>query len=112
MAEPEIMRLYAGMVEDAAVRERVFTQVQAEYERTRQLLEVLYGGSLDQRRPNVHALVEVRRAPLHRLHEQQIAMLRRWRALRQAKQEQEAAALLPHLLLTVNALASGLGSTG
>ena len=46
------------------------------------------------------------------LHRQQIALLGEWRELRQRGDEEGAAALLPGLLLTVNAIASGLGATG
>jgi phosphoenolpyruvate carboxylase len=84
----------------------------AEYERTRRMLETVYGGTLAERRPNVDSMVQKRDEGLRTLHRQQIALLRTWRGLRQAGQEEEAAALLPHLLLTVNAVASGLGSTG
>jgi hypothetical protein len=39
-------------------------------------------------------------------------MLRAWRGLRQDSDDEGAAAMLPGLLLTVNAIASGLGATG
>jgi phosphoenolpyruvate carboxylase len=54
----------------------------------------------------------VRRDPLRVLHRQQIALLREWRGMRQRGDDDGAAALLPGLLLTVNAIASGLGATG
>jgi phosphoenolpyruvate carboxylase len=108
----DIMQAYAALVEDNATRERFLSLILAEYDRTRQMLESLYGGALAERRPNVHAMMQVRRDGLRALHEQQLALLRRWRAFQQAGNTAEAEKLLPHLLLTVNALASGLGSTG
>ena len=54
----------------------------------------------------------MRREPLRVLHRQQIALLREWRPLRRRGDDDGAAALLPALLLTVNAIASGLGATG
>jgi phosphoenolpyruvate carboxylase len=56
-------------------------------------------------------MVHLRRDGLRRLHRQQVGLLRRWRRAR-ASGSAEAAALQTHLLLTVNAIAAGLGSTG
>jgi phosphoenolpyruvate carboxylase len=112
VVDTEMMRAYAALVEDADIRERVLSRILGEYVRTRQMLEALYGGSLAERRPNVHGLMQIRRKGLHVLHEQQLALLQEWRALQQQGAPNEAEQVLPHLLLTVNALASGLGSTG
>jgi phosphoenolpyruvate carboxylase len=112
VVDTEMMRAYAALVEDAGIRERVLSRILGEYVRTRQMLEALYGGSLAERRPNVHGLMQIRRKGLHVLHEQQLALLQEWRALQQQGAPNEAEQVLPHLLLTVNALASGLGSTG
>jgi phosphoenolpyruvate carboxylase len=112
IADTEVMQSYAALVNDTALRERVLTLILGEYERTQQMLEVLYGGPLDKHRPNVHGMMQIRREGLHRLHEQQLALLRHWRALQQQGATAEAEQLLHHLLLTVNALATGLGSTG
>jgi phosphoenolpyruvate carboxylase len=110
--DTEVMRSYAALVDDTAIRERILTLILGEYERTRQMLEALYGGPLAERRPNVHGMMQIRREGLLRLHEQQLALLRQWRALQRQRATAEAEHLLPHLLLTVNALATGLGSTG
>lgn len=112
LADLEVMRAYAELVEDAELRGRVLGLVAEEYERTRQMLELVYGGRLAERRPNIHAMVVLRRAGLRALHQRQIALLRRWRAAQRQGDQTAAAAALPHLLLTVNAIASGLGSTG
>jgi phosphoenolpyruvate carboxylase len=108
----EVMQAYAALVEDDTIRERFMSLILSEYERTRQMLESLYGGPLAERRPNMHSLMQVRRDGLRALHAQQLELLQQWRDLRQAGSNAEADALLPHLLLTVNALATGLGSTG
>ena len=110
--DTEVMQSYAALVDDTTIRERVLTRILGEYERTQQMLEILYGGPLDEHRPNVHGMMQIRREGLHRLHEQQLALLRRWRDLQQQGATAEADQLLHHLLLTVNALATGLGSTG
>ena len=43
---------------------------------------------------------------------QQIDLLRRWRALRKSGDESAADKMLPSLMLSINAIASGLRTTG
>ena len=76
------------------------------------MLERIYRGTLAERRPNIHGTVQMRKEPLRVLHRQQIALLREWRDARALGDGEAAATLLPSLLLTVNAIASGLGATG
>lgn len=111
-ADIEIMREYAALVEDTSLRERVFDIIVSEFERTRQMLELIYGGTLADRRPNIHGMLQMRREALRALHQQQIGLLQHWRNLQHQGDHAAAEALLPRLLLTVNAIASALGSTG
>ena len=111
-ADLDLMRAYASLVEDEEVRDRIFSAIATEYECTHRMLERIYGGALAERRPNIHASLEMRAAPLRALHREQIALLRQWRSFRSRGDESRAGALLPQLLLTVNAIASGLGATG
>jgi phosphoenolpyruvate carboxylase len=110
-ADVEVMRAYAALVEDGNLRDHVFGRIMTELERTHRMLELVYGGPLEERRPNVHGMMQVRRQWLHKLHAQQIALLREWRPLQRGGDER-APIVLSQLLLTVNAIASGLGSTG
>jgi phosphoenolpyruvate carboxylase len=112
LTDPLVMRGYARLVEDSTLRARFMQPIQAELHRTRALLEQLYGGPLSERRPNIHGLIELRWESLRRLHAQQLELLRRWRASRRDGDESNAKRLLPQLLLTVNAIANGLGATG
>ncbi|MFV9503681.1 MAG: phosphoenolpyruvate carboxylase, partial [Oscillochloridaceae bacterium umkhey_bin13] len=107
----EVVGWYVDLVEDSALREAMLMTINQEYERTNALLEQIYGAPLAERRPNVHAMIQSRAVGLRLLHRQQVALLRQWRHERQANPE-AAALLLPRLLLTVNAIAGGLGSTG
>jgi phosphoenolpyruvate carboxylase len=111
-ADPHVMFEYARLVEDAELRERFLAQIAEELERTSRMLERIYGGPLAARRPNIEASLCVRRQPLRVLHRRQIALLREWRGSHRRGDAEGAAALLPALLLTVNAIASGLGATG
>ncbi len=111
-ADPDVMAEYAMLVDDAPLRDQFLARITAELQRTSRMLEEIYGGTLAQRRPNIDASLRVRRQPLRVLHRQQIALLRDWRDKRRQGDDEAAAVLLPGLLLTVNAIASGLGATG
>jgi phosphoenolpyruvate carboxylase len=111
-SDPEIMAAYATLVEDAAAGSRILSTITAELERTTRMLEQIYGGPLAERRPNIHVSLEMRKGALRVLHRQQISLLREWRPIRAKGDAAGAGALLPPLLLTVNAIASGLGATG
>lgn len=106
-ANPEIMRQYAALADDT-IREQIMPQIESEYARTQQMLEKVYDGPLSERRPNVHQLLVLRQEGLHLLHQQQLTLLKQWRNSSEAEKEK----LLPKLLLTVNAIASGLRTTG
>jgi phosphoenolpyruvate carboxylase len=108
----DLMRAYAGLVAEATVRERIWTLIEAEWRRTRALLEALRGRPIEERRPRFTRTIGLRARALGILHHQQIALLRRWRGLHAAGRAPEADALLPEVLLSINAIASGLRTTG
>jgi phosphoenolpyruvate carboxylase len=111
-ADRGVMRAYASLVEDEACRTEIFEAIVAEFERSSLMLERVYRGALAERRPNIHATLQMRSAPLRLLHDQQIALLREWRHARRSGDVVAANDLLGPLLLTVNAIAAGLGATG
>jgi phosphoenolpyruvate carboxylase len=112
LSDPAIMRQYAALVDDRDLAERYMENITAEYNRTRKMLESLYGESLAERRPRMYTLIGFRSERLRPLHLMQIAQLREWRRLQLDGQDAEAKALLPDMLLVLNAIAGGLGSTG
>lgn len=105
-AEPSIMEEYAQLVEDEAVRSQVLNKILSEYRLTRQHLENLYGGVLEDCRPDPARPLARRQRPLRVLHQRQIELLRRWRSTPGSEE------LLGMLLLVVNAIAAGLRTTG
>ena len=111
-ANLDLMRDYAGLVENAALRERFLGWIREEFERTRAHLAELFDGEMRNRRPRMAKTLDIREAPLRVLHQQQIALLREWRGHVAAERTTEADALLPKLLLSINAIASGLRTTG
>ncbi|MEY4568417.1 MAG: Phosphoenolpyruvate carboxylase, partial [Planctomycetota bacterium] len=110
--DKEIMHSYAAMVDDAALRQRCMGLIESELELTREMVEKIYGGPLAERRPNIQRMMNLRNNGLRVLHQQQIDLLRMWRSYHRMQQPQAAEQLIPQLLLTVNAIASGLGTTG
>ncbi|PDW03322.1 phosphoenolpyruvate carboxylase [Candidatus Viridilinea mediisalina] len=111
-ADRGLMSAYADLVEDPALRERFLTAICAEHTRTERMLELLYQGPLAETRPRIHRVLAMRQAGLERLHQQQINLLRQWRNARATSDEARAEVLLRDMLLTVNAIASGLRTTG
>ncbi len=110
-ADAEIMGWYAELVGDAELRAAFLDRIRDERTRTIDLLEGIYGGPLAERRPNIARTLRQRDPALRSLHRRQIELVSTWRA-RQAEDPEVAESMLPQLLVTVNAIASGLGTTG
>ena len=111
-ASPAMMRAYAALVADRELAAALLARIEDEYERTGAMLEAVYGAPLAAVRPRIHSVIARRSEALEPLHRHQIALLGEWRARRAAGDETAAEAQLPSLLLSVNAIASGLGVTG
>jgi phosphoenolpyruvate carboxylase len=110
-ADLPIMKEYAELVTDTEIRKRIFGIISSEFERTREQLRKVFGGSLEERRPRMGKTLLLRARALALLHEQQIATIRDWRTA-QKENPAKAEALLPRVLLSINAIASGLRTTG
>ena len=107
----ELMRAYGDLVEDPVLRKRFMDLIEDEWNLTQQLLEKIRGRPMAERRPRMLKTLELRAEALRILHLQEISLLRRWRKLR-ATDEAAAETMLPDLLLSINAIASGLRTTG
>lgn len=110
--DPELMEAYAGLVEDPELRERFMKIIMDEWKLTRQMLEVLRGAPMAERRPRMLKTLQLRSEALRILHLQQIDFLKKWRNLKAGGDEASAGKMLPDLLLSINAIASGLRTTG
>ena len=110
-ADLPLMRSYAMLVRDPEIRERILGIISDEFERTREQLKKVFGGSLEERRPRMGKTLLLRAKALALLHEEQIAVLSQWRSAR-AENPAKAESLLPRVLLSINAIASGLRTTG
>ncbi len=105
MANTDIMRMYATLVEDSSVRDTFLSAILSEYELTRDRIGDLFGESGEVRRPRLMLAIALRRSALLRLHEEQVRLLRVWR-------DDSREETLRELLLTVNAIAMGQKMTG
>jgi phosphoenolpyruvate carboxylase len=108
----ELMQAYADLVEDTTLRERFMKIIIDEWNLTREMLEKLRGSSMAERRPRMLRTLQLRADALRVLHLQEIHLLKKWRACRAAGDEAAAEKMLPDLLLSINAIASGLRTTG
>jgi phosphoenolpyruvate carboxylase len=106
------MRRYASLVPDAEVRDRFLGIIIGEFNRTRAALADLFQGSFNERRPRMAFTLAIREQPLTVLHEQQLDLLKVWRSKVAAGDTEAAEAIIPDLLVSVNAVASGLRTTG
>ncbi len=111
-ANIEVMNQYSLLVEDEALRDRFMQIITAEFERTCDSLTELYDGDMLKRRPRMAKTLEIREAPLKVLHQQQVSLLREWRNRLKSGQESSAEELFPRMLLSINAIAAGLRTTG
>ncbi len=111
-ANEEIMRAYAALVPDSALRESFLTIILDEFERTRAALAELFQRSFAERRPRMVRTLAIREEPLRVLHMQQISLLGEWRKRLENGDTIGAEAMVPDLLISVNAISSGLRTTG
>ena len=107
-ADRDLMGRYAALVEDGGLRDRMLGRIAGEFERSERMLNDLFGGDpLPRRRPRMVKTLVLRDDRLRVLHLRQIDLLRRWRPECDPDDPR-----LPELLLNVNAIASGLRTTG
>lgn len=111
-ADPDLMRAYAELVEDAEVRERQFRIVLDEYERSENMIDAVFGTPRAQRRPRLIKTLDMRARGLRRMHERQIQLLRQWRKHRADGDDEAADSIFPTLLLSINAIAGAERTTG
>jgi phosphoenolpyruvate carboxylase len=106
-ADLAIARLYAELVPDAGLRERVFSMLQEEFERTRRrLLAVTGQKELLEKNAVLHRSIRLRNPYVDPMSLVQVDLLRR-------KRSGEAGATLDYAIgATINGIAAGLHNTG
>jgi phosphoenolpyruvate carboxylase len=113
-ANPTKMKEYADLVEDEFIRTKYLQLILNEYERTHSIIYELFDSvPAEIRRPKMIQTISMRSRSLDVLHSHQITLLKKWRELvKNQASETDKEKLLQPLLLTVNAIASGLRTTG
>jgi phosphoenolpyruvate carboxylase len=110
-ADMRIAREYADLSRDAALADKIYGMIRAEYERTVvQVLEVTQAESLMQENTMLRLSLQRRSPYLDPLNHIQIMLLKRHRQLAPEQQTQDE--LLHPLLRTINAIAAGMRNTG
>ncbi len=71
-----------------------------------------HDGDRSDRHSRMAKTLDIREAPVKVLHQRQIVLLREWRELLVPCRQHDATSLLADLLLSINAIASGLRTTG
>jgi len=115
-ADMGIAHRYASLVQDPAIRDRIFERIRAEYEATRgALLRITGYRELLDGDPGLQRSLRLRNPYVDPLSYIQVGLLRRLRALQQAPgptQAERVAALREPLHLTINGIATAMRSTG
>ena len=109
-ADTSIMNAYADMVPDQNLRDKFMGIILKELELTHESMTKLFGSEQKIRRPRLDKTVQPRNTALQPLHYEQIRLLRRLRAEDYSRGEEVE--LTGKLLLTINAISSGLRTTG
>jgi phosphoenolpyruvate carboxylase len=107
----KLARAYAELVPDPRVRAEILGLIEAEYERTvATVLRITGEAALADRFPQFRRRVGRRLAMLERAHYQQIELLQRVRA--SGEDADTRAKHLSGLLMSINCIAAGFGTTG
>lgn len=107
-----MMKLYGSLVTDKKLRSLFLNRILAEHNLARKMLDELSGSKLSEGRPRLRKVIALRESAIDLLHEQQVALLKDWRKKVADGDRKEADALLPQMLLSLNAIAAGLQATG
>ncbi|MDP9379937.1 MAG: phosphoenolpyruvate carboxylase [Chloroflexota bacterium] len=113
-ADIHVAGIYAGLVSDSQVVERVWPRLHDEYERTKEWVVRVAGlGQLLDNTPVLQRSIRLRNPYVDPLSYIQVALLRKLRALPAGNgHDTERQALLDTVFLSINGIAAGLQNTG
>lgn len=111
-ADMGIARLYANLVENEAVREQIFGEVQTAFQQTRHaILQITNQRELLDNEPLLQTTIRRRNPYVDPLNFIQVSLLRRLRLLGE-QNSPTAKQILNAIFLTINGIAAGLKNTG
>jgi len=111
-AERGLMELYSSLCPNTEPVLIVFRRILEEFDLTQMILNEILGSDLATRRPRFTMTHQIRADALHVLHAQQVQLLKDWRAALNAEDTKSANQLFANLSVCINAIASGLRTTG
>ena len=111
-AELSLMELYASLCPDDQGVKDVYAVIKEEFILTHKLLSQVLGGASADRRPRFSKTLQIRADGLLALHVQQVGLLRTWRQAMAAGATSDADRLFADVMVSINAIASGLRTTG
>lgn len=109
--DEEIMKMYASMVTDEEAKERMLDVYLSELKRTKEALGKLILRSSEERRKNHTYSTKLRSNAMNMLHERQVELIKKWRKQKADDAPEQDETLLT-ILMTINAIASAMRSTG
>jgi len=110
-ADMKIASQYASMIKDDTIRERIFTQVESEYNLTSELiLKITNQSEILDNVPVIQESIRLRNPYVDPLSYLQVQLLQELRAIRESGGDDQE--LLREVLLTINGIAAGLRNTG
>lgn len=110
-ADLVIAKEYANMIKDQSIRDRIFSQIEEEYELTSKLILSITGqDEILDNVPVIQESIRLRNPYVDPLSYMQVQLLSELRELR--ANDQDDPVLLREVLLTINGIAAGLRNTG
>src|SRR5690606_24237559 len=98
------------LVEDEDIKKEILGNITKELTKTRKMMALIFSVPFEERRQYHYYSNVLRTEGLNELHMKQIDLLAKWRKM--GGQSEKWQSTLKELLLTVNAIASALRSTG
>ncbi len=110
--DEKIMGQYASLVKDNNVRKTIMDMILEELKRTREMFDLILDKPISERRTQHWYSNVIRATAMEDLHKKQIELLKIWRDQKKEGNSDRADESLTSLLLTINAIASALRTTG
>lgn len=110
--DERIMNAYAALVPDDKIRHTFMGMILEELDRTRHIFQILLEKPISERRKQHWFSNVIRATAMEDLHYKQIVLLKTWRYQKSEGDLDGADNTLKSLLLTINAIASALRTTG
>ncbi len=110
--DEKIIRLYSDLVEDEKDRNDILSILLEELSLTRTMMEDLLESPISERRVSHYHSTRLRAEALNPLHKEQVNLLKEWRQVNRSGNKGDSEHLLQNLLLSINAIANAMGTTG